>query len=74
MKNVTIETHNGITTIEFYHPLSNSLPGKVLEELAHEIHFAGNQQETNHLLHFYVIFVVGSSTTIRQTSFNFVKG
>jgi methylglutaconyl-CoA hydratase len=46
MKNVTIETHNGITTIEFYHPLSNSLPGKVLEELAHEIHFAGNQQET----------------------------
>jgi hypothetical protein len=35
---------------------------------------AGNQQETNHLLHFYVIFVVGSSTTIRQTSFNFVKG
>lgn len=43
---VNSETHNGITTIEFYHPQSNSLPGKILEELAQEIHFAGTHKET----------------------------
>ncbi len=43
---VTSETHAGITTIEFYHPQSNSLPGKLLEELAYEIHFAGTHTET----------------------------
>ena len=31
---VKSEFHNGITTIEFFHPQSNSLPGKILEELA----------------------------------------
>ncbi|RYD81804.1 MAG: enoyl-CoA hydratase/isomerase family protein [Sphingobacteriales bacterium] len=46
MEYVKSETHNGITTIEFYHPQSNSLPGKILEQLAHEIHFAGNHAET----------------------------
>ena len=40
------ETHQGITTIEFFHPQSNSLPGKILEKLAHEIHFAGTHAET----------------------------
>lgn len=41
-------THNehGITTIEFHHPQSNSLPAKILEQLAHEIHFAGTHDET----------------------------
>ncbi|MBL0356542.1 MAG: enoyl-CoA hydratase/isomerase family protein [Chitinophagaceae bacterium] len=43
---VKSETHQGITTIEFYHPQSNSLPGKILEELAHEIHFAGTHAES----------------------------
>jgi len=43
---VKAETHNGITTIEFFHPQSNSLPGKILEELAREIHFAGTHSET----------------------------
>lgn len=43
---VNSETHNGITTIEFFHPQSNSLPGKMLTELAQEIHFAGNHAET----------------------------
>lgn len=43
---VRSETHQHITTIEFYHPQSNSLPGKILEELAHEIHFAGTHAET----------------------------
>ena len=40
------ETHKGITTIEFFHPQSNSLPGEILEELAKEVHFAGTHSET----------------------------
>ncbi|RYF85229.1 MAG: enoyl-CoA hydratase/isomerase family protein [Chitinophagaceae bacterium] len=43
---VKSETHNGITSIEFYHPQSNSLPAKLLQQLAHEIHFAGTHAET----------------------------
>lgn len=39
------EFHNGITTIEFFHPQSNSLSGKLLEELAQEIHAAGNEEK-----------------------------
>ncbi len=43
-----MSTHieHGINTIEFFHPQSNSLPGKILEELAREIHFAGTHEET----------------------------
>ena len=37
---------HGINTIEFFHPQSNSLPGKLLEELAREIHFAGTHDDT----------------------------
>jgi methylglutaconyl-CoA hydratase len=37
---------HGINTIEFFHPQSNSLPGKLLEELAKEIHFAGTHDDT----------------------------
>lgn len=43
---VKCETHNGITTIEFFHPRSNSLPGRLLEALTHEIHSAGNDPHT----------------------------
>jgi len=43
---VKSETHQGITTIEFFHPQSNSLPGKILDELRQEIHFAGTHAET----------------------------
>ena len=43
---VKSETHQGITTIEFYHPQSNSLPGKILSALAQEIHYAGTHSET----------------------------
>ncbi len=46
MEYVRTETHNGVTTIEFHHPQSNSLPGKILEQLAYEIHFAGTHSET----------------------------
>jgi methylglutaconyl-CoA hydratase len=43
---VQSELHKGITTIEFFHPQSNSLPGKILEQLAQAIHGAGNDDET----------------------------
>lgn len=43
---VTSHIEHGINTIEFFHPQSNSLPGKILEELAHEIHFAGTHDDT----------------------------
>lgn len=46
MEYVRTETHNGISHIEFYHPQSNSLPAKILELLAREIHFAGTHSET----------------------------
>lgn len=43
-----VRSHNehGITTIEFHHPQSNSLPAKILAELTREIHFAGTHDET----------------------------
>jgi methylglutaconyl-CoA hydratase len=43
---VKAETHNGVRTIEFFHPQSNSLPGKLLEALTHEVHSAGNDPAT----------------------------
>ncbi len=43
---VTSHIEHGINTVEFFHPQSNSLPGKILELLAHEIHFAGTHAET----------------------------
>jgi methylglutaconyl-CoA hydratase len=43
---VQSHTHNGITTIEFFHPQSNSLPGKILLELAHQIQAAGLDTDT----------------------------
>ncbi|MEO6405603.1 MAG: enoyl-CoA hydratase/isomerase family protein [Ferruginibacter sp.] len=46
MEYVKSETHRGITSIEFFHPQSNSLPSKLLTQLAQEIHFAGTHEET----------------------------
>ncbi len=43
---VSSHIEHGINTIEFFHPQSNSLPGKILEDLAKEIHFAGTHDET----------------------------
>ena len=43
---VKSETHAGITSIEFFHPQSNSLPEKILDALTKEIHFAGTHEET----------------------------
>ena len=43
---VTSETHKGITTIEFFHPQGNSLPHRLLVDLANEIHAAGRDEDT----------------------------
>lgn len=43
---VKSHTEHGITTIEFFHPQSNSLPGKLLDALAQEIHYAGTTSNT----------------------------
>jgi methylglutaconyl-CoA hydratase len=43
---VRSETHQGITSIEFYHPQSNSLPSQILKELAAAISRAGEDPAT----------------------------
>lgn len=43
---VKVDKEHGITTIEFYHPQSNSLPGQLLEALAQTIHGEGLNPET----------------------------
>ncbi|MBX3256601.1 MAG: enoyl-CoA hydratase/isomerase family protein [Chitinophagaceae bacterium] len=43
---VKVESRNGITTIEFYHPQGNSLPSAMLTDLAQEIHSAGMDDDT----------------------------
>src|SRR5688572_22294233 len=43
---VRSETHKGITTIEFFHPQSNSLPGKILHDLSVAIQHAGQDPDT----------------------------
>jgi methylglutaconyl-CoA hydratase len=45
--NVTIALNNGIATVEFYHPMSNSLPGAILNKLAETILEAGKNPEVN---------------------------
>lgn len=47
--NAYVKSHieHGINTIEFFHPQGNSLPGKMLSELAKEIHYAGTHEETS---------------------------
>ena len=44
---VNSEINNGIATIEFGHPLSNSLPGKILRKLAETITDIGNDDSVN---------------------------
>lgn len=43
---VRSELHRGIKTIEFFHHQSNSLPGKILQELASAITHAGEDPDT----------------------------
>ena len=63
---VESETHNGVTTITFFHPQSNSLPGKILAELAQEIHFAGTHLETRVI----VLKSIGDKTFCSGASFD----
>jgi methylglutaconyl-CoA hydratase len=42
---VTSEAHHGVCTIEFFHPQSNSLPRRLLEDLANQIHAAGSDRD-----------------------------
>lgn len=43
---VNVEREHGIVTIEFHHPQSNSLPGKILDTLAKDIHAEGLNKDT----------------------------
>src|SRR6187455_531839 len=43
---VKTETHKGITSIEFFHPQSNSLPAKILHDLSVAIQHAGHDPAT----------------------------
>ena len=43
---IKTETHKGITTIEFFHPQSNSLPSKILHDLSIAIQHAGHNPAT----------------------------
>lgn len=43
---VKSQLHQGITAIEFFHPQSNSLPGKILHDLAAAITHAGEDPNT----------------------------
>lgn len=43
---VKTDKEHGITTIEFYHPQGNSLPGKLLEAIAQTIHSEGVDSAT----------------------------
>jgi methylglutaconyl-CoA hydratase len=43
---VKVKTENFISTIEFYHPASNSLPGSILLELATAITHLGTDEKT----------------------------
>lgn len=43
---VKVEREHGIATIEFFHPQSNSLPGKLLDTLAKDIHSEGLNPDT----------------------------
>lgn len=47
---VRSETHNGITTVEFHHPQSNSLPSKILEELSQEIHSLAHDDDDTRVI------------------------
>ena len=47
---VNTNIENGLAIIEFFHPMSNSLPGKLLAKLADSITEAGNNDEVKVIL------------------------
>jgi methylglutaconyl-CoA hydratase len=60
------ELHKGITTIEFFHPQSNSLPGKILHDLAAAITHAGHDPDT----HVIILRSAGEKTFCAGASFD----
>lgn len=66
---VKSETHQFITTIEFHHPLSNSLPASILHKLASEIHKAGEDPATRVI----VVRSAGVGAFCAGASFNELK-
>jgi enoyl-CoA hydratase/carnithine racemase len=46
MGSVSLRHERGVSTIEFFHPAQNSLPGRLLAELATAIHRAGESGES----------------------------
>lgn len=63
---IKTEKHKGITTIEFFHPKRNSLPAKILEILAQEIHSAGMDDDTKVI----ILRSEGESTFCSGASFD----
>jgi methylglutaconyl-CoA hydratase len=47
---VRTELHNGVATIEFFHPQSNALPAKILDELVQAFHSATQDGEVKVVL------------------------
>ncbi len=47
---VETSIENGLATIQFFHPMSNSLPGRLLAKLAESITEAGNNDEVKVIL------------------------
>ncbi len=72
MSEAYVKSHieHGINTIEFFHPQSNSLPGKILEELAREIHFAGTHDDTKVI----ILKSAGDKTFCSGASFDELMG
>jgi len=48
---VKLTTENGLGTIEFFHPQSNSLPSHILAELANTITSAGENENIKVFFH-----------------------
>ena len=63
---VNSELHKGIKTIEFFHPQSNSLPGKILHELAAAITHAGEDPDVAVI----ILRSAGSTTFCAGASFD----
>ena len=63
---VKSEFHNGVTTIEFFHPQSNSLPARILDELVTAIHGAGNDDDSKVI----VVRSAGDKTFCAGASFD----
>lgn len=63
---VKTEIHNSIATIEFFHPQSNSMPGHLLADLAHEITYSGHNSD----VHVIILRSRGDKAFCAGASFN----